>query len=90
MNWKIKYIEDTLIKFFCSQDGFLSDGNGQMKLVLVVRTDLKMGKGKIAAQCSHATLKAYKQSSVYNKPMLKAWEKIGQPKVKFSKIKVSS
>ena len=27
--------------------------------VLVVRTDLKMGKGKIAAQCAHASLAAY-------------------------------
>lgn len=25
-------------------------------MVLVVRNDLKMGKGKAAAQCSHATL----------------------------------
>ena len=31
------------------------------KLVLVVRQDLKMGKGKAAAQCCHATLAAYKQ-----------------------------
>ncbi|TIB79818.1 PTH2-domain-containing protein [Wallemia mellicola] len=30
------------------------------KLVLVVRTDLGMTKGKIAAQCSHATLACYK------------------------------
>ncbi|RRT80623.1 hypothetical protein B296_00007598 [Ensete ventricosum] len=29
--------------------------------VLVVRNDLKMGKGKIAAQCSHATLGLYKK-----------------------------
>ncbi|MCD7465769.1 hypothetical protein HAX54_001878, partial [Datura stramonium] len=31
------------------------------KMVLVVRNDLKMGKGKIAAQCSHATLGLYKK-----------------------------
>ena len=30
----------------------------RMKLVLVVRSDLEMTKGKIAAQCSHAALKA--------------------------------
>ena len=28
------------------------------KMVLVVRQDLKMGKGKAAAQCCHATLAA--------------------------------
>jgi len=27
-----------------------------VKMVLVVRDDLKMGKGKIGAQCGHATL----------------------------------
>lgn len=32
------------------------------KLVLVVRTDLGMTKGKIAAQCGHATLACYKQA----------------------------
>ncbi|KAJ4873765.1 Peptidyl-tRNA hydrolase II (PTH2) family protein [Raphanus sativus] len=30
-------------------------------MVLVVRNDLKMRKGKIAAQCSHATLGLYKK-----------------------------
>lgn len=28
--------------------------------LLVIRNDLKMSKGKVAAQCSHATLAAYK------------------------------
>ena len=27
-----------------------------VKMVLVVRTDLKMGSGKMAAQCGHATI----------------------------------
>lgn len=30
-----------------------------VKQVLVVRDDLKMGKGKIGAQCGHATLASY-------------------------------
>ena len=30
-----------------------------IKMVLVVRNDLKMGKGKIGAQCGHATLGAF-------------------------------
>ena len=29
-----------------------------MKQVMVVRTDIKMGKGKIAAQCCHAAIGA--------------------------------
>ncbi len=40
-----------------------------------------MGKGKIAAQCSHATLGAYKLAEKYCKTALSAWELIGQAKV---------
>ena len=34
-----------------------------MKQVIIVRTDLKMGKGKIAAQCCHGSLGSYKRAS---------------------------
>ncbi|EEP80304.1 potential peptidyl-tRNA hydrolase [Uncinocarpus reesii 1704] len=60
------------------------EGNTEeVKLVLVVRTDLGMGKGKIAAQCSHATLACYKHyfSKSPNSPILKRWERGGQAKV---------
>ena len=30
-----------------------------MKQAIVVRNDLKMGKGKIAAQCCHAAIGSY-------------------------------
>ncbi|OXV08131.1 hypothetical protein Egran_04107 [Elaphomyces granulatus] len=57
--------------------------NDEVKLVLVVRTDLGMGKGKIAAQCSHATLACYKyyMSKSPGSPILKRWERGGQAKV---------
>ncbi|KAJ1877541.1 hypothetical protein LPJ57_003903 [Coemansia sp. RSA 486] len=51
------------------------------KLVLVVRTDLGMTKGKIAAQCCHATLGCYKRALREAPGMLKAWEYTGQAKV---------
>lgn len=54
---------------------------GPSKLVLVVRHDLKMGKGKTAAQCSHATLASYKKMQKLNPHILQAWEDLGQPKV---------
>eukprot|EP00349_Pseudokeronopsis_sp_Brazil_P001909 CAMPEP_0202958722 /NCGR_PEP_ID=MMETSP1396-20130829/2991_1 /ASSEMBLY_ACC=CAM_ASM_000872 /TAXON_ID= /ORGANISM="Pseudokeronopsis sp., Strain Brazil" /LENGTH=63 /DNA_ID=CAMNT_0049676917 /DNA_START=202 /DNA_END=393 /DNA_ORIENTATION=+ len=38
-----------------------------IKMVLVVREDLKMGKGKIGAQCGHATLGAFEECSKYAK-----------------------
>ena len=33
-----------------------------MKQVMVVRRDLKMGKGKIAAQCCHGSIGSYKKT----------------------------
>lgn len=55
----------------------------ECKLVLVVRTDLGMTKGKIAAQCSHATLACYKSflRKSPNSPILRRWERYGQMKV---------
>lgn len=35
-----------------------SDIGPDLKLVLVVRTDLRMSAGKVAAQCVHAALQA--------------------------------
>ncbi|NWX25548.1 PTH2 hydrolase, partial [Notiomystis cincta] len=55
--------------------------SGELKLVLIVRNDLKMGKGKVAAQCSHAAVSAYKQVHRRNPELLKQWEYCGQPKV---------
>lgn len=60
---------------------YFSDSHGDMKFVIVVRQDLKMGKGKIAAQCSHAAVAAYKQLSKRKPDLLKEWESAGQTKV---------
>ncbi|XP_069767090.1 peptidyl-tRNA hydrolase 2, mitochondrial isoform X2 [Narcine bancroftii] len=54
---------------------------GEYKMVLVVRNDLKMGKGKVAAQCSHAAVSAYRQLQTRNPDLLRQWEYSGQPKV---------
>ncbi|KAH6682566.1 peptidyl-tRNA hydrolase PTH2-domain-containing protein [Halenospora varia] len=53
------------------------------KMVLIVRTDLGMTKGKIAAQCSHATLACYKNflRNDPQSPILRRWEREGQMKV---------
>ena len=39
-----------------------SDDVKEMKMALVVRTDLSMTKGKIGAQCGHATIGAYRMN----------------------------
>lgn len=51
------------------------------KMVFCVRTDLKMQKGKIAAQVGHATLGAYKACARIRPEALRAWENDAQPKV---------
>jgi PTH2 family peptidyl-tRNA hydrolase len=63
--------------------GEFAGNNEECKLVLVVRTDLGMTKGKIAAQCGHATLACYKSflRTSPNSPILRRWERSGQMKV---------
>jgi PTH2 family peptidyl-tRNA hydrolase len=49
------------------------------KMVLVVRTDLGMGRGKIAAQVAHAAVTAALRA--YDTAVFAAWSRAGQPKV---------
>eukprot|EP01054_Gregarina_sp_Poly1_P007426 Gregarina_sp_Poly_1__7425@NODE_411_length_8775_cov_115_641824_g334_i0_p2_GENE_NODE_411_length_8775_cov_115_641824_g334_i0NODE_411_length_8775_cov_115_641824_g334_i0_p2_ORF_typecomplete_len208_score30_71PTH2/PF01981_16/1e42LapA_dom/PF06305_11/0_093_NODE_411_length_8775_cov_115_641824_g334_i059682 len=57
------------------------DEDEEMKMVLCVRTDLQMGKGKIAAQCGHAVLGVFQRCQSKNYPQLTSWQKQGQAKV---------
>ncbi|KAF4623202.1 hypothetical protein D9613_001624 [Agrocybe pediades] len=57
------------------------EASDDCKMVLVVRTDLGMSSGKIAAQCSHAALACYKTLSAKNPTLLRQWERTGQAKV---------
>ncbi|KOC68150.1 Peptidyl-tRNA hydrolase [Habropoda laboriosa] len=58
-------------------------------MVLIVRSDISMGKGKTAAQCAHAAVECYRQVSanVKYQQMFKVWLLQGQPKIA---LKVSS
>ncbi|GAA5908668.1 aminoacyl-tRNA hydrolase [Sporobolomyces salmoneus] len=58
-----------------------AEGDEPCKLVLVVRTDLNMNKGKIAAQCGHATLACYKSLNRSNPKLINHWERTGQAKI---------
>lgn len=49
-----------------------------MKQVIVARSDLGMGRGKLAAQVAHASLSAYEDAS---RKTQKAWKGGGQKKV---------
>ncbi|GAA5973659.1 hypothetical protein JCM11641_005066 [Rhodosporidiobolus odoratus] len=58
-----------------------AEGDEPCKLVLVVRSDLNMTKGKIAAQCGHATLACYKSLVRSNPALVQHWERTGQAKI---------
>uniref|UniRef100_A0A1L8E072 peptidyl-tRNA hydrolase n=1 Tax=Nyssomyia neivai TaxID=330878 RepID=A0A1L8E072_9DIPT len=55
--------------------------NGEYKMILVVRNDLKMGKGKIAAQCGHAAVGAYQTATKKTPRLVKRWENSGCAKI---------
>lgn len=63
-----------------TDDIVFTDKCDSYKLVLIIRTDLKMGKGKVAAQCAHAAVAAYK-AATRHPAILLAWEECGQPKI---------
>jgi PTH2 family peptidyl-tRNA hydrolase len=58
-----------------SQEGF------EFKQVIAVRTDLKMGKGKLAAQVGHAAVSAAEEAKGKHCDWWEAWLKEGQCKV---------
>ncbi|CAD6891891.1 unnamed protein product [Tilletia controversa] len=53
----------------------------ECKMVLVVRADIKMDRGKIAAQCCHAALAAYKAALKETPSYVSQWERLGQAKI---------
>ena len=53
----------------------------EIKQVIVVRSDLKMGKGKIAAQVAHAALDAAEASRNKHAGWYESWREQGQAKV---------
>lgn len=81
--WKV----EIPLTFLVFQAGTLAeeiadDGiTSECKLVLVVRQDLKMGKGKIAAQCCHAAVMAVEKVKNKNEQLFQEWRYNGQPKV---------
>ena len=70
-------------EFEAPQEGIVSYGvlDAPYKMVLCVNMSLKMDKGKIAAQCGHATLGAYRKSMKFAKSNVQWWERTGQAKI---------
>lgn len=61
--------------------GAFAFSNEDCKMVLVIRTDLGMTKGKIIAQCAHAAVGCYKSIARSNPLILSRWERRGQAKI---------
>ena len=53
------------------------------KMILVVRMDLQMGIGKIAAQCCHASLYLYRRvkNEFVHSQLVQNWEENGEPTI---------
>lgn len=45
----------------------------EYKQAIIVRNDLKMGKGKIAAQASHGSISAFLKTQIKHKDWTEAW-----------------
>ena len=69
------------MNFFKKAPKLFSDIGSEMKMVLVVRTDLKMTKGKVAAQCCHACLDVFEDSIKQYPQFVGAWKRDGQAKI---------
>ncbi|EOY29763.1 Peptidyl-tRNA hydrolase II (PTH2) family protein isoform 2 [Theobroma cacao] len=64
------------------EEDFVSTNADQyLKMVLVVRQDLKMKSGKIASQCAHAATGMYAELMKSDRSLLRQWEDCGQPKI---------
>lgn len=59
----------------------MSQEEFEYKQVIVVRTDLKMGKGKLAAQVGHAAVSAAEEARKRCSKWWQAWLREGQCKV---------
>ena len=53
----------------------------EVKQVIVVRKDLKMGAGKLSAQVAHASVSSYIESVKKDEKVAKAWINSGQKKI---------
>lgn len=53
------------------------DPKDEYRLIMGIRNDLKMQKGKVAAQCGHAAVAAYAKASRSRPKTLKNWLRFG-------------
>lgn len=54
---------------------------GELKQAIVVRNDLKLGRGKTAAQCAHASVSSYLKTRRKNLDLAQKWVNEGMKKI---------
>ncbi|MFH0971723.1 MAG: aminoacyl-tRNA hydrolase [Candidatus Micrarchaeota archaeon] len=52
-----------------------------LKQAIVIRSDLGMGKGKVAAQASHASVEGYIETALHSPEKSEEWWREGQKKI---------
>ncbi len=53
----------------------------EIKQVIIIRSDISMGKGKLAAQAAHASLMSYLEAEKKDKEIAKQWIDEGEKKI---------
>jgi peptidyl-tRNA hydrolase, PTH2 family len=53
----------------------------KLKMVLVIRADLKLTKGKLGSQTAHAAVSCFKKTLDSKPKLANQWLNIGQPKI---------
>ncbi|MFA6489794.1 MAG: peptidyl-tRNA hydrolase Pth2 [Candidatus Micrarchaeia archaeon] len=54
---------------------------GELKQAIIIRSDLKMGKGKLAGQTAHASVSALRKAETRSPEAVEQWEEQGQKKI---------
>uniref|UniRef100_A0A6M2DKW8 peptidyl-tRNA hydrolase n=1 Tax=Xenopsylla cheopis TaxID=163159 RepID=A0A6M2DKW8_XENCH len=67
--------------FLKTVKNLLNTYTNNYKMVFVVRTDIGLRSGKVAAQCCHAAILCYEKSLNTNEDVLRSWIKRGQAKI---------
>lgn len=52
-----------------------------LKQVIIVRQDLKMGKGKACSQAAHASIEAFLKTQSKSRETVEEWHSQGMPKI---------
>ena len=81
INWILNQNDLSIDNFIDNSDNNNVIIQEDLKLVLVVRSDLQMTSGKMAAQCVHAALSVVRLIENRNPLVLETWRRKGEPTI---------